>query len=96
MLHVTMLLLRGLIIFFPFACASRLKRIAFFFNAEFDKVCEGHTIICEHFFYDTAKILHCKKPEDFTVKYLASDCQFTCRYFLRASTYRIVLEIKIW
>ena len=36
-----------------------------------------------------------KKSLDFTVKYLEFGCQFTCRYFLRASTCRTFLQIKI-
>ena len=27
------------------------------------------------------RVVHCKKSIDFTVKYLSSGCQFTCRYF---------------
>ena len=45
---------------------------------------------------DTWKIviMHCKKLVDFTVKYLASGCQFFYRYW--AFTCRTFLEIKIW
>ena len=41
--------------------------------------------------------VHCKKnPIDFTVRYLASGCQFTCHYFYGRILVEHFLEIKKW